>query len=151
MTLRLVGGASRPRVRGMLGMAVLGGLLLTEMPGASISNADRVRFHWDWATQPMQSGAGANSSAKHQRVPLVRDFSHRQVIFQENVPARVMDRVRNDSRFWLQYLERHARRTVPFPWNHVPDPNQPQAVVRDWSYSLNNGSGGTVAMPAKYS
>ena len=71
--------------------------------------ADRVRFHWDWATQPMQSGAGANSSARRQRIPLVRDFSHRQVIFQENVPARLMDRVQRDSRFWLQYLDRHAQ------------------------------------------
>jgi hypothetical protein len=138
--------------RWAFGVGVVGCCLsLTEMPGASVSNADRVRFHWDWATQPMQSGAGANASSRRQRLPLVRDFSHRQVIFQENVPARVMDRLRNDSRFWLQYLDRHARRTVPFPWNHVPDPNEPQTVVRDWSYSLNNGSGGTVAMPAKYS
>src|SRR5262245_46658360 len=145
-------GRSTRRLHWILGMAVLGAcLLLTEMPGASVSNTDRVRFHWDWATQPMQSGAGANASAKRQRVPLVRDFSHRQVIFQENVPARMIDRVRNDSRFWLQYLERHARRTVPFPWNHVPDPNQPETVVRDWSYPLNNGNGGTVGMPAKYS
>jgi hypothetical protein len=138
--------------RWALSLAVLSGcLLLTEVPGASTSNADRVRFHWDWATHPMQSGAGANSSSRRQRIPLVRDFSHRQVIFQENVPARLMDRVQRDSRFWLQYLDRHARRTVPFPWNHVPDPNAPQTVARDWSYSLNNGSGGTIAMPAKYS
>jgi hypothetical protein len=138
--------------RWITGIAVLAAsLIVAEMPGASVSNAERVRFHWDWATQPMQSGAGANASSGHQRVPMVRDFSHRQVIFQERVPARVAERVRNDSRFWLQYLERHARRTVPFPWDYVPDPNAAQTVARDWSYSLNNGSGGTVAMPAKYS
>jgi hypothetical protein len=99
----------------------------------------------------MQSGAGANAGSKRVRVPLVRDFSHRQVIFPEVVPARVVDRVRNDSRFWQQYIARHAHRYAPLPWDYAPDPNKSQSVARDWSYSLNNGNGGTVAMPAKYS
>jgi hypothetical protein len=99
----------------------------------------------------MLSGAGANAGSKRPRVPLVRDFSHRHVIFPEVVPARVVDRVRNDSRFWQQYLARHAHRYAPLPWDYVPDPNKSQSVARDWSYSLNNGNGGTVAMPAKYS
>src|SRR5213079_1619060 len=32
----------------------------------------------------------------------------------------------------------------------VPDPYADVAAARDWSFSLNNGSGGTISQPAKY-
>jgi hypothetical protein len=136
-----------------IGLAMFCGLVVVaEMPAATTSNGDRVRFHWDWATQAMQSVAGANAaSPQHQRTGLVHDFSHRHVIFPEAVPAKLMDKVRNDPRFWHQYLARHAHRYVPFDWGYVPDPNATGSIARDWSYSLNNGNGGTIAMPAKYS
>jgi hypothetical protein len=135
------------------GLAVAAALILAaQTPGKTASGQDRVRLHWDPSTEPMPSEAGkASRSSKRERVSLVRDFSHRHVIFSEAVPANLVDKIRNEPRFWQQYLERHGRRSVPFSWDYVPDPHKTQPVERDWSYSLNNGSGGTIAMPAKYS
>jgi len=140
--------------RAAVGLAVLSTLLLAaQMPGKTASGQDRVRLHWDPTTEPMPLGttAGMPPSSKRQRVSLVRDFSHRHVIFSEAVPAAMLDKVRNDPRFWHQYLQRHARRSMPFDSNYVPDPHVTQPIERDWSFSMNNGSGGTIAMPAKYS
>jgi hypothetical protein len=140
--------------RRTVGLAVLCGVIaVAHVPGKTASGEDRVRFHWDPSREPMQSGAMANMppASKHQRIGLVRDFSHRHVIFSEAVPAKILGKVRNNSRFWQQYLARHARRSVPFDWNYVPDPLAQQPVERDWSFSMNNGNGGTIAMPAKYS
>ncbi len=133
-------------------MALCALILAAQTAGKTASGQDRVRFHWDPTTEPMQSGAAAKlPPSSKRRVSLVRDFSHRQVIFTEAIPAKMLDKVRNDSRFWHQYLERHARRSVPFDWNYVPDPHAIQSVERDWSYSMNNGNGGTIGLPAKYS
>jgi hypothetical protein len=135
------------------GMAVVGALILAvQAPAKTAPGQDRVRLHWDPTTEPMPSAVGkASRSSKRERVSLVRDFSHRHVIFTEAVPANLVDKIRSEPRFWHQYLERHGRRSVPFDWNYVPDPHKTQPVERDWSYSMNNGSGGTIAMPAKYS
>jgi len=80
---------------------------------------------------------------------MVRDFSSRHVIFPEVAPAALVDRIRNDPRAWQQYLHRHAHRYAHDP-DFVPDPNRPGSVVRDWNFSLNGGSGGTISAPAKY-
>ena len=141
-----------PRGRGACLALCFGVVILAEMPGSTMTSGDRVRFHWDWATDAMQSRAGANAVTQpRQRVPLVRDFSHRQVFFPEVVPAKNIEKVRNDPRFWNQYLERHAHRYVPSRWDYVPDPNANDTVARDWAFSLNLGNGGTISMPAKYS
>ena len=88
-----------------------------------------------------------NGRRRRQRVPLVRDFNSSRVIFPEVVDEDRADAIRRDPRFRQQYLRRHGRR-------HAANPGRPsaggEAVVRDWSYSLNNGSGGTISAPAKY-
>ncbi len=103
----------------------------------------RVRLTWDWA-------ADADRGGRHQRVPLIHDFTERQVISPEVVPAALVQQVGGNTRFWQQYLRRHARR----PWKYDPDaafdPNADLAAARDWSFSLNNGNGGTIGQPAKY-
>lgn len=137
---------------GILFVCTLAFFLGAELPGLTTSNRDRVRFHWDWATEPMQSKGNAQAAAApRQRIGLPEDFSHRAVFFPEVVPAKNLEKVQADPRFWHQYLRRHGRRIVPFDFNTVPDPNAVQEVVRDWSYSLNGGSGGTIGAPAKYS
>src|SRR5262245_33964368 len=138
-----------PRRRGVCAVLLFAGVLLAEMPGSTMSSGDRVRFHWDWATDARQSRAGANAvSSKRERVPMVHDFSQRHVFFPEVVPAKNLERVRNDSRFWNQYLQRHAHRYVPFRWDYVPDPNANDSIKRDWSFALGTGNGGTISMPA---
>jgi hypothetical protein len=125
-----------------------------EMPARTAPGGDRVRFQWDWATQPMRSGQAAKTpQLARTRQPLVSDFSSRHVFFPESAPASRMGALQKDTRFWQQYLHRHAHRFAqPFPsWNEVPDPNAGQEVMRDWSFSLANGNGGTISMPAKYS
>src|SRR5262245_50616111 len=123
-----------------------------ETTGSTASSSERVRFHWDWATQPMQSRGAANAKPETRpRLGLPEDFSHRSVFFPEVIPAKRAAAVQRDSRFWQQYLRRHARRVVPFDPTVVPDPNASAEVVRDWNYSLNNGSAGTIGAPAKYS
>ena len=93
---------------------------------------------------------------------MVRDFSERHVIASEVVPAELVSKISGNSRFWQQYLRRHAGRDLQgsdtrgrHAWfdrgrDGTPNPNADPASVRDWSYSLNNGSGGTIGQPAKY-
>src|SRR5882757_572264 len=101
--------------RTALGLAVLGvATLAAQTPAKTASGQDRVRLHWDPTTEPLPSAAGKTPrSSKRERVSLVRDFSHRYVIFSEAVPANLVDKIRSEPRFWHQYLERHGRRSVP--------------------------------------
>jgi hypothetical protein len=81
---------------------------------------------------------------------MVQDFSSRQVIFPEVVPAGRASAIREDPRAWQQHLRRHARRPRPPVVDVDPAAPQGEAVVRDWSYALNLGSGGSISAPAKY-
>jgi hypothetical protein len=127
---------------------VLVGVMAGSGAGSAASSATRVPFHWDWATERPQAAAmnavGA-AQGRRQRLPIVDDFSHHHVIFPESVPANVLAAVRNDPRFLQQYLRRHARLQAPFNPYYVRD-----RIQRDWSFSLNGGSAGTIGTPAKY-
>jgi hypothetical protein len=94
--------------------------------------------------------AASNNAPGSERVPLVRDFTSRHVIFPEWVPANRVEAIRADPRAWQQYLRRHAHRSVPFDRGRGPDPNDTGSITHDWSFSLNGGNGGTISMPAKY-
>jgi hypothetical protein len=144
-TLRLVGRSAA------CGLALLG-VMVTAGASATVSSATRVRFHWDWAIERPQAAAmnALRAADGYQRVPLVHDFSHHHVIFPESVPAKVYAAVLKDPRFLQQYLRRHAHLHVRFDRDHAPDPWAAQKVGRDWSFSLNGGSGGTIGTPAKY-
>lgn len=132
------------------GVAAFGAVIaITTTTGYTTSSKQAVRLHWDWATDAPKYAAAGGKQGKRQRVGMVRDFNSRQVIFPEVVPAHVVERVRNEPRFWQQYLHRHAHLYAQDP-DFVPDHNRPGSVVRDWNYSLNNGSGGTIGTPAKY-
>jgi hypothetical protein len=124
-------------------------VVASQTTDATSLGGSRVRTTWDWAHGGDRPAAGANGAVQ-QRVPLVRDFSNRHVIFPESVPASRVNAIRADSRAWQQYLHRHAHRYVPFDRDHVEDPLATSAITRDWSFSLNNGSGGTISAPAKY-
>jgi len=109
------------------------------------------------APQPAQGRRSAQGQAEPQvppqpRVPMVSDFSSRQVVFPEVVPTGRVAAIRADARAWQQYLRRHARRPEAPPADDgaVEPVAAAEAVVRDWSYSLNGGSGGTISAPAKY-
>jgi hypothetical protein len=117
-----------------------------ERPAMAAGGESRVRMTWDWTAE------ATDRAGRRQRVPMVRDFSERQLIASEVVPARLVPTVSGNARFWQQYLRRHARRLASYDRgrNAVPDPNADLAAARDWSFSLNNGSGGTIAQPAKY-
>src|SRR5882672_7304282 len=92
------------------GLAVIAGTTAT---GLTTSSRQPVRLHWDWATDAPKYGAAGGGQHQNEkqnrrdRVGMVRDFSSRQVIFPEVVPAHVAERVRNEPRFWQQYLHRH--------------------------------------------
>lgn len=125
-----------------------------ERPVAAAPGESRVRMTWDW-TAPTVDKAG-----RRQRVPMVRDFSERYLIAPEVVPAGLVSTVSGSTRFWQQYLRRHATRDLQSPdrrpgwFGHdrdvTADPNADLAAARDWSFSLNNGNGGTIGQPAKY-
>src|SRR5262245_21588638 len=122
---------------------------VVERPAAAAGER-RVRMTWDWR-------ADADRTGRHQRVPMVRDYAERHVIASENVPERLVPQVSASARFWQQYLRRHAATSAPSRgswWDRgrddVSDPNAALVAARDWSFSLNNGSGGTIAQPAKY-
>jgi hypothetical protein len=144
-TLRLVGRSTGCGL-------VLFGVMVAGGAGATVSSTTRVRFRWDWAIERPQAAAmnAVRAGDSRQRVPLLHDFSHHHVIFPESVPAKVYEAVLKDPRFLQQYLRRHAHRHVPFDRDHTPDPLAAQNVGRDWSFSLNGGSGGTIGTPAKY-
>lgn len=129
--------------------AVLMVAAATSTTGFTTSSRQAVRLHWDWSTDAPKYAAAPAGQGKRARVGMVRDFNSRQVIFPEVVSASIADKVRNEPRFWQQYLKRHAHRYAHDP-DFVPDHNRPGKIVRDWSYSLNNGSGGTIGSPAKY-
>jgi hypothetical protein len=127
--------------------------ILFETHGSTMAGGDRVRIRWDWATDAAPWAAGQNASpgrSRRERVPLVTDFSSRQVIFPEVLPAKVANVVQRDARFMHQYLRRHAHRYVPLDPDYVQPPWLTQSIARDWSFSLNNGNGGTIGFPAKY-
>ena len=117
-----------------------------ERPSAAAGGETRVRMKWDW------TAAATDAAGRRQRVPMIRDFSERQLISPEVVPARLVSKVSGSTRFWQQYLRRHAGRLAWYGRGRdaAPDPNADLAVARDWSFSLNNGSGGTISTPAKY-
>src|SRR3954469_15270431 len=110
---------------------------ILERPAAAAGPESRVRMKWDFA-------AGATDrDGRRQRVPMVIDYTERTLISPENVPERLVSTLSGNTRFWQQYLRRHARRG----WyerfrDDAPDPNAAPSVARDWSVSLNNGSGG---------
>ncbi len=117
-----------------------------QRPALAAGGESRVRMTWDW------TAAATDRAGRRRRVPMVRDFSERQLVASEVVPARLVPKVSGSARFWQQYLRRHARRLARYGHgrNVVPDPNADLAAARDWSFSLNNGSGGTISQPAKY-
>ena len=117
--------------------------------GFTTSNRQAVRLHWDWATDAPKYAGAAAGQGRRPRVGMVRDFNSRQVIFPEVVPASLVDKIRHEPRFWQQYLHRHAHLYAHDP-DFVPDHNRPGKMVRDWNFSLNGGSGGTIGSPAKY-
>jgi hypothetical protein len=61
-------------------------------------------------------------------------------------------KISGSTRFWQQYLQRHAGRLASYDRGRDggADPNAAVGATRDWSVSLNNGSGGTISEPAKY-
>ena len=118
-----------------------------ERPATAAGGETRVRMRWDW------TAAATDRTGRRQRVPMVRDFTERQLISSEVVPTRLVSQVSGNTRFWQQYLRRHARR--PLKWydrgsDVAPNPADDLVAARDWSFSLNNGSGGTISQPAKY-
>jgi hypothetical protein len=147
-TVRLAGRSAACGLM-LLGVTVASGA------GATTSNATRIRFQWDWATERQQAAAinAVGAAQGVQRLPLVDDFSRHQVIFPESVPAQVYAAVLRDPRFLQQYLQRHAHLQVQVPFGpaHLPEPWAVPTVERDWSFSLNGGSAGTIGAPAKYS
>jgi hypothetical protein len=44
---------------------------------------------------------------------MVQDWSHRHVIFSEEVPRDLQGAMLAEPRFWHQYLRRHATRPLP--------------------------------------
>ena len=132
-------------------LAALAVVTTGEVTDATDLGRSSVRVRWDWATNiPRLAANGGAAQPARQRVPMVRDFSTRHVIFPESVPASRVNALRASSRAWQQYLHRHAHRYVPFERDYVHDPHAKESIVRDWSYSLNGGSGGTISAPAKY-
>ena len=115
-----------------------------ERPVVAAGGESRVRLQWDWAA------SATDQNGRRMRVPMVRDYAERLVVSPEVVPARLASRISGSSRFWQQYLRRHARRLARYDRRRGGDPNADLAVERDWSFSLNNGSGGTIGYPAKY-
>jgi hypothetical protein len=144
--------ASKARNAARAAAGVLAALALatTSRTGATGLGASRVPMNGMWAGWKAPLAAAANNGAGYQRVPLVRDFTSRHVIFPEWVPASRVEAIRADPRAWQQYLRRHAHRYVPFDRDHIPDPHDTGSLTRDWSFSLNGGSGGTISTPAKY-
>jgi hypothetical protein len=114
-----------------------------ERPAAADGDS-RVRLTWDWVA------SSTDANGRHQRVPLVRDYTERHVISPEVMSARQAAQVGTSTRYWQQYLRRHARRLATYDPNAPFDPNAALGAERDWSVSLNGGSGGTIAQPAKY-
>lgn len=118
---------------------------ILERPAVAAGQESRVRMKWDW------TAAANDRDGRRQRVPMVLDYTERTLISPENVPAGLVSKLSGNTRFWQQYLRRHARRG----WydrvrDDAPDASAAPGVVRDWSFSLNNGSGGTISSPAKY-
>jgi hypothetical protein len=77
---------------------------------------------------------------------MVHDWTSHHVIFTGAPEHEKREVVLNDPRFWNHFYFRGWRPNWPF---------RPQWPVflqskRDWSYSLNNGSGGTIGAPAKF-
>jgi hypothetical protein len=121
-----------------------------------------------------------DSGAKHARIVLPQDWSHRHVVFSSPTTLGESLRVRQDARFWHQWYRRNVRQTLPteesafdesrerdenLPWfdgdwfgwfggfrrRHRPPP-PPNPLKRDWNISL--GPGATVGAgnyPAKFS
>src|SRR3954470_16916929 len=129
-----------------VGLTVIG---VAGTTGFTTSNRQSVRLHWNWATDAPGYAESAAGQKGKPRVGMVKDFNSRQVIFSEMVPANVVDKVREDPRFYQQYLHRHAHLYAHDP-DFEPDQNRPGTIVRDWNFSLNGGSGGTISAPAKY-
>jgi len=129
-----------------IGASLWLGAVALERPAAAAGGESRVRLKWDWRA------AATDRAGRHVRVPMVRDWADRQVLAPEVVPARLASKITASSRFWQQYLRRHAGRLARYDRDRdgVPNPNADLAVARDWSFSLNNGSGGTIGYPAKY-
>lgn len=122
--------------------------LLVQAPAATAPGPRRVRLSMDVES----ASAVPARKGQRQRVPMIDDFSSRAVLFPEVVREDRADRVRRDARFQQQYLRRHARRPAGNPrgGNGRGAASREGEVVRDWSYSLNLGSGGTISAPAKY-
>jgi hypothetical protein len=90
------------------------------------------------------------------RVPLIEDFTSRHVVFPEVVREDRVESVLSDIRFQHQFLRRH-RRQSPVRRRDAREAREVRetgaaenGVVRDWSYSLNGGNGGSISAPAKY-
>jgi hypothetical protein len=122
------------------------------IPDTTVSSAQerrRGRVRVDLTDDELQPLVDVRTG-RRQRVPLVRDFSSAQVIFPEVVDEEIAGRVRRDARFRQQYLRRHARRLARRNAERAENNGSGEAVVRDWSFSLNTGNGGTISAPAKY-
>src|SRR3954469_12992408 len=110
---------------------------ILERPAAAGGHEIRLRLKREF------SAGGSERERRRERVPMVIDYTERTLISPENVPERLVSTLSGNTRFWQQYLRRHARRG----WyerfrDDAPDPNAAPSVARDWSVSLNNGSGG---------
>jgi hypothetical protein len=133
----------------VIGIGVTTSATVVGTPRIPVDASARVRVFDRAMLDAPQLAQSRRASRGRQRVPMVQDFSSGQVIFPDVVPADRVAAIRADPRAWQQQLRRRGRR--PRPQVDPVDPNaQGEAVVRDWSYSLNLGSGGTIAAPAKY-
>lgn len=100
----------------------------------------------------------------HKPISIVDDWSTRKVVFSEDVPRQLWEKVLAEPRFWQQYYRRHSHRMMPSVPNvdEDTDEREPErrwdpregrrhrSVERDWSVSLGTGNGGAISAPAKY-
>jgi hypothetical protein len=105
--------------------------------------------------------AGSAQDGGNIPVSVVGDWSSRHVIFAEAVSPELRGQVLSEPRFWQQFLRRHAIRPKPTvdeererdgerrP-DHDREGRRRRLSKRDWSVSLNRGSGGRISGPAKF-
>ncbi len=114
-------------------------------PTAQAPSPRRVRLQWDWTTESSPRAGGPK-----RRVPMIRDFSDRQVISPEVVPSELASKINGSTRFWQQYLRRHVRHLGPDAQGVLPNQTAELSAARDWSFSLSSGSGRMISQPATY-